>query len=179
MGSEALFGPLSLVTFEPWGAAMANAHAWKLLEGLSIPAPPTWDLLDLPHGPFQQFYREDRGILLFGNVDLPVGLRARLRSMLVPERHWLASLDASLPGLLGTFEHAAALDALIVAALRARPRDLSAWPGLGQDGPLYEIDRPALCAESAPSRPGQLPEASRGAGLAASPPSVPRNPSTD
>jgi hypothetical protein len=60
--------------------------------------------------------------------------------MLVPERHALVRLRSSLANApLAALDHVAQTHELLCRALRARPRDLSSWPGLGRDRPLYDV----------------------------------------
>jgi hypothetical protein len=114
---------------------------WKLLETLVFGDPTVYDVLQFAHGPFQQMY--ERRILL---VVLDRGTRGeevlfgRLAQMVVPERHEILRLRATLPFPLCWFEHDALFNQLVLALLEKRPRDLIDWPGKGCDAQLYELD---------------------------------------
>lgn len=136
----AIDGPLAIVTTGP--QATARAAAWKILEGWSAPEPPVWDVLEVAHGPFQQLYAAPAClVVLERRAAEDAELVARLVAMLAPERHALVRLASELPEELAPLEHDALVDALVLAGLRARPRDLEDWDGKGRDGPLYDLDR--------------------------------------
>jgi creatinine amidohydrolase len=121
----------------------AARNAW--LESLCVTEPPSWDVLQIAHGPFQEFceseillvaLERDRGVEGGGERDL----FDRLARMLVPRRHALVRLRSSLPRpALAALDHVAQTHELLCRALRARPRDLSSWPGRGRDGALYDV----------------------------------------
>ncbi len=117
---------------------------WKLLEGLHVPDPPIWDVLQVAHGPFQSFYERAMTLLALERAEAPheAPLFDKLAEVLAPERHRLVRLRAERPFPLAWFEHDALANALLIDALRARPTDLVHWPGHGHDGPLYEIAPP-------------------------------------
>jgi creatinine amidohydrolase len=131
-------GPLGLVTAGEHGT-LCRGLTSALVEGLLVPEPPIWDLLSVAHGPFQQFYDTPITLLALTGPGTPPGLLDRLAAMLVPGRHTLLRLEATLPGHLGLLEHQAQLAALLIEGLRRRPRDLVRWPGQGCDGPLYSL----------------------------------------
>lgn len=114
---------------------------WKLLEGLHVPDPPVWDILQVAHGPLQSLYERAHTLIVLARPDAPheAALVARLPEVLVPSRHRVLTLGATLPGLLAWFEHDAQLDALVLAAHRALGIDLQRWPAQGLDGPLYDL----------------------------------------
>jgi creatinine amidohydrolase len=120
----------------------------KWVEGLRRPAPPVCDPLEFAHGPFQAIAARRATLLALTRPDAPHERErlARLREML-PERHALVSLDASLPGFLAVFEHEAWMSTLVLAAMEHAGLDPADWPGRGADAPLY-----ALTAEPAPAR---------------------------
>ncbi len=130
--------PLALVSV---GSSSDRTHGlrWKLLEGLGHMDPPVWDLLQVSHGPLQHFYERQLALLVLASEAHP--LVERLAQLCRPERHLLVPLPASLPPPLDLFEHDAALNALLLGVLAVSPRDLSAWPAQGLDGPLYELGR--------------------------------------
>lgn len=131
--------PLVIVAAGPHVSAY-RALAWKFLEGWGVPEPHVYDALEIVHGPYQQFENvtivscEHTGAGdLFDRVDTVIasaGLRhVRLRS----------SLDADLALL----EHDAMTTSILLAGLRAKPRDLSSWPRKGLDAPLYDLIDPS------------------------------------
>jgi creatinine amidohydrolase len=129
---------------------VAQGLRWKLLEGLGVADPPVWDVLQVAHGAFQQFY--ERPLLLLGVVtpdDRHNGERGgaltrsdlfdRLEAMLAPERQRLVRLTTSHPLPLAWFELDAQLNQLVIDLLAIRPRNLIDWPGKGRDAPLYRL----------------------------------------
>jgi creatinine amidohydrolase len=150
---DPLRGALAFLASGP--AAGAGALARKLLEGLRVPLPPVWDLLDFAHGGFQQLFDEPATLLALRSAaeaargDL---LLERARRMLDPARHRVVPLDARLPGPYAILEHEAALNELLLAALDARAIDPARWPGQGRDAPLYELaDSPAAAPAAQPT----------------------------
>ncbi len=131
------------VAFVTAGGYGERCHAVKntWLEALSAPEPPMWDVLQIAHGPFQQFF--DAEIVLFAleREGAESELWDRLARMLVPARHTLVRLRSVLPGALAPIDHLAQVLAIVCRALEASPRDLGAWPGSGLDAPLYELGR--------------------------------------
>jgi creatinine amidohydrolase len=121
-----------------YGALVTNLQQ-KLLEGLLRPLPPVWDVLDFAHGAFQQGYDETRCFLALLRADAPDEhtWMARVAQILVPARHALVKLPASLPGIYALFEHEALCDALMLRQQQAEDLDPASWPGRGHDGPLY------------------------------------------
>lgn len=138
---EPSIGPLSgnvalVVAGTP--VELAFAHRWKLLEGLLVPDPPVWDVLQVAHGPLQSFHRG--AITLLVLEDPRAGhLVDRLAATLDAERHRLIRLQSTRSGELAFFEYAASLDASLEASLAATPRDLFEWPARGRDEPLYGL----------------------------------------
>jgi hypothetical protein len=122
-------------------AEYAFGLRWKLLEGLHLPDPPVWDVLQVAHGPFQQLYDRKLTLLALMRPDAAheAPLFDRLESILRPDRHRLLRLPARLPSPYAWFEHDAQLDALVIDAVTQRQIDLSEWPGKGMDGPLYGV----------------------------------------
>ncbi len=131
-------GPFALLTSGDHGALYRGLTS-TLVEGLLVPEPPLWDLLSVAHGPFQQFYDHPITLLALTSPETPSWLLDRLSEILVPGRHTLLRLDATLPNHLALLEHQAQLAALLLEGLRRRPRDLARWPGQGCDGPLYGL----------------------------------------
>lgn len=149
-------------------AARCSHLSRKLLEGLLVPWPPVWDLLDFAHGGFQQLYAGPATILALARADAPEEqpLFARAASMLEPSRHrWLA-LEAALPGPLALLEHEVMANELLLAALEARGGDPARWPGQDRDAPLYAIEGPlphAADPAASPRHPAAPPSSPTGA----------------
>ncbi len=142
LSSSALTGSLAFVTAGAAGA-FAEGLSIKWLEGLCTPEPPVWDVLEVAHGSFHAFY--ERPILLVALEHQLTGderLFDRLASLLVPERHVLLRLRARLPLPLARLEHEVAVNALLLRAFEASPRDLFHWPSQDKDMPLYGMDAP-------------------------------------
>ncbi|MFO0693972.1 MAG: hypothetical protein U0230_10485 [Polyangiales bacterium] len=118
----------------------AYAHRWKLLEGLLLPDPPVWDVLQVAHGPLQSFYEREMTLLVLerGHGSLLV---ERLRRVLDPTRHRLWHLATEHADECAFFEQTGTLDATLFASLEAHPRDHFDWPGRDRDAPLYDFGR--------------------------------------
>ncbi len=115
----------------------------KIVEGLGRDAVVV-DVCAIAHGPLQSFWDEPATIVTLESAgDRARDLFDRLASVLRPH-HQLIRLVATLAAPLDYFEHAAMLDHFVLAALRARPRDLSEWPGKGHDGALYDVGQDVL-----------------------------------
>ncbi|HZO13899.1 MAG TPA: hypothetical protein VFB62_11595 [Polyangiaceae bacterium] len=129
--------PIALVTAGRY-RELVHGLRWKLLESLGVADPPVWDVLQVAHGPFQQFYESP---MLLCALELPdeAALFDRLERMLVPERHRLIRLRATRAAPTAWFEHDAMLNELVLAVLRDHPRDLIDWPGKGKDAALYRL----------------------------------------
>jgi creatinine amidohydrolase len=124
--------------------AVAHGLAWKWMEGLWLQAPPLWDVLQLVHGPFQAFHGRPLVVVALEREGAPAEreLFDRLARIL-PTHQCLMRLRATLSGPLSVLDHGAQLDHLILRLLEAAPpRDLGAWPGRGEDGPLYDLAVP-------------------------------------
>lgn len=133
-------GPIAIVTAGLTFDA-AHGHRWKMLEGLLAGDVPAWDALQFAHGPMQALY--DREATLIG-LATPDGaeLLTRARGAIATTKLGFVPIVARRGDALSFFEHAAALDALLVATLRERPRDLRNWPGRGADAALYGLGEP-------------------------------------
>lgn len=127
---------------------------WKLLEGLQLPDPPIWDLLQVAHGPLQSIWTRSQTLLVLQRAAAPheAPLQGALAAVFCSPRHRIVTLPAShLPGLLAYFEHDAQLNRLVLDGLEHRAAlrpgdpapcpaiDLMDWPGRGHDGPLYDL----------------------------------------
>jgi len=126
--------------------ALFDGFRHKVLEGLGRSQPPLWDTCGVAHGPLQSFYDRRATVISLERAGSPTNgeLVARLERVLDSGRHTLIRLGSALPGPLALFDLDAQLDHLIVAALRAAPRDLANWPGKGRDEPLYGLGTDAL-----------------------------------
>jgi hypothetical protein len=132
--------PLALLTIGT-PAEQAHAHRWKLLESLLRGDPPVWDVLQFAHGPLQAFHAHPLNLLVL-ETGAGSPLLQRLTRTLDPTRQRVIHLPSTQRDELAFFEHAAAIDALLLATLEAAPRDLFDWPARGGDGPLYGLDAP-------------------------------------
>lgn len=145
--AEAYASPLSMqpLPFTPCaliaaGVSIESVHGqrWKLLETLLRGDPPVWDVLQVAHGPLQWFHGQSM-LLLALATPLSKGLLDRLEAILSPTRHRLLRIVSTRSDVLACFEHAAAIDACLLATLGESPRDLFDWPGRGADGALYRL----------------------------------------
>lgn len=117
--------------------------SYKLNEGLFLPAPPLWDILQFAHGPFQENCAAARpAILLAGANSDPCEreLFARSRQMLdsagnIP--YWV--LDSCLPPLYRIFEYEMIFNHLVLVMLDKTRIDQVNWPGKGLDQPIYNL----------------------------------------
>lgn len=130
---------LAIVTI---GVPTEQAHAqrWKLLEALLQGDPPVWDVLQFAHGPLQTFHDQPLTLLVLER-GRGSPLLARLQATLDPALQRVIHLSSERADELAMFEHAAGVDALLLATLEARPRDLFDWPARNGDGPLYGVER--------------------------------------
>jgi creatinine amidohydrolase len=132
----------AFLTTGTYGAMVENLRL-KVLEGMLLPAPPIWDLLDVAHGPYQQAFDGPATLLALTRPDAPGedDLLGRLGAMLDPARHRLVRLAATLPAPFAVFEHEALVNELLLRGIAARGIDQVDWPGRGKDAPLYALDR--------------------------------------
>ena len=139
----------ALLASGTYGELLGNVRA-TVQEGLLVPAPPAWDLLEFAHGPYQEIAARAATLVALTRDDAPGEdeLLARLATMLVPGRHHLVRLRATLPGALALLEHQAVVAALVVRAIAARRIDQVDFPGRGADRPLYDVA--ALAVASVP-----------------------------
>jgi hypothetical protein len=120
---------------------VTHGHRWKMLEGLLEGDVPAWDALQFAHGPMQALYEREAtliGLATPGSAEL----LARVQGAIATTKLDFVPIVARRTDALSFFEHAAALDALLVATLRERPRDLRDWPGRGADTALYGLGDP-------------------------------------
>jgi creatinine amidohydrolase len=148
-----LLGRLAFLASGDYSALVDNLRL-KILEGLLVPAPPVFDLLEVAHGPFQQACT---GVATFLALTRPDAARegdllARFEAMRDRERHRLVPLGATLPLPFCLFEHEALLNELVLAGIAAHAIDQARWPGQGRDRPLYVVGG---ADESATPVPGE------------------------
>jgi creatinine amidohydrolase len=131
---------LLLLASGPYRGAVENLRL-KCTEGLLRDVAPVSDPIEMAHGPFQALFSGTATLLAFTRPDAPHERErlARLRSMLVPGRHTLIPIDATLPGFEAIFEHEVWMNALVLEAVDAAGGDPGSWPGRGCDGPLYQL----------------------------------------
>ena len=129
--------PVAVVTGAADGGVARGAR-WKLLEGWSILEPAGYDVLEIAHGPFQAARGGELLALALETSDAAdAALFDRLALVLTAE-HKLVRLRAEGPPWRAPLEHDAATTAIMLAGLRAAPRDVS-WSSSGQDAPLYGL----------------------------------------
>jgi len=121
-----------------WYARCLDLFAWAWMETWWVEPPPTWDVLQTAHGPWQQLSPRKETLLALTRPDDVPDLWPRLGAMLSPQQR-LVKLRATLPAPWCWFEHAAWVLGLLVGVLERAPVDLSAWPGRDGDRPLYEL----------------------------------------
>ncbi len=153
LGAGARQRPIRLIACT-CGDYLAHAHllAWKLLEGLCQELPPLLDPLQVAHGPLQASWHRGALWIVLAHDDEACACRAleaRLRAALAHPGHTIVRLDARARGPQAILEHAAALDAMMLAWLTHAPGDLLRWPGQGEDGALYEVTSPQAQAQAA------------------------------
>ncbi len=130
------------ITLLASGGYGERAQGWrhKVLEGMGLPWPPLWDLLEFAHGPFQEHADREGELVLLGRADArdEAALLAACGRMLDPRLHRLRVLEAQLPGVHAVFEHEAQGNELLVRWLAEAQRDPRRWAGQHRDAPLYE-----------------------------------------
>ncbi len=135
-----LAAPLALVASGSYVDLVSNLRR-KVLEGMLRPLPPVWDPLEFAHGPFQQAFAAPATFLALTRPDArdEEPLLARLEAVLVPQRHALVRLPATLPMPLALLEHEMQLNTLLLRDLEARAVDQVRWPGRDREQPLYAL----------------------------------------
>lgn len=165
LDANAFAAGMALLASGTYGELLGNVGA-TVQEGLLVPAPPVWDLLEFAHGPFQEIFGRAATLVALTRDAAPGEgeLLDRLASMLAPGRHRLVRLRATLPGALALLEHQAIVAALVVRAIAARRVDQVDFPGRGADRPLYDVASLAdLSAHGTDATPvGPAEAASRG-----------------
>ena len=152
LDARALGAGCGVLASGTYGEVLGNVQA-TVQEGLLVPAPPVWDLLGFAHGPFQEVVMRDATLLALTRAGAPgeAALLDRLETMLVPGRHRLARLNATLPGALALLEHQALVAALVLRAIEERNIDQVEFPGRGADRVLYDVT--SLASDPAPRAP--------------------------
>lgn len=140
---DGMLPPVALVASGRYGEA-CHGLRWKLLEGLQLPDPPVWDLLQVVHGPLQSFYLRPQTLVVLARADAPheAALAARVPLVCDQRHHRVLTLSSHLPGFFAYFAQDAQLNWLVLDALVRGGTDLACWPGKDCDGPLYELSPP-------------------------------------
>lgn len=136
--AEKLASDRPVLVAEGLWSELAQPLAWTWMEALWTDAPAVHDALNLVHGGWQQLAGQPHDVVLLTNAQDSTPLWRRVKKLLAGSQHRVTTSEATLAGPLAFFEHAAFIDGLILSRLEAAPRDLTAWPGKGTDGPLYE-----------------------------------------
>ncbi len=130
--------PIAFVTAGGYGELCRTVrNLW--LEALCVPEPPMWDVLEVAHGPFQQFFDAEVVLVALERDGDERLLFDRLAQMLVPDRHTLVRLRSSVSRALAPIDHVALIAELVCRELARSPRNLGVWPGCGRDAPVYGI----------------------------------------
>jgi creatinine amidohydrolase len=131
-------GRVAFVTANGYGElCRAAKNVW--LEALSVPEPPMWDVLEVVHGPLQQFFDAELTLFALERDGEEGFLFDRLERVLVAGRHRLVRLRSPLPLAVAPIDHVAQVIEIVCRVLAASPRDLGAWVGSRLEAPLYEL----------------------------------------
>lgn len=135
--AAALAAELTLVAGGGYGEMIQNLPS-KVQEGMGLPLPPVFDVLEFAHGGFQRVALREATVLVL----LPAGCGdegvSRLRRILDPDRHLVRILDSAREPALAVFEHEAYFNQLLLRFIEETALDPREWPGKGRDGPLYD-----------------------------------------
>jgi creatinine amidohydrolase len=145
---------VTFLTSGTYGELTDNLR-YKVIEGMLLPAPPVWDLLELAHGPLQQTHTGPMTFIALTRGDAASfehEMLARVERALDGGRHALLRLDATFPGALAIFEHEALMNELMLRFIAARTVDQIGWPGREKDRELYEIGASVTIAGRTPER---------------------------
>jgi creatinine amidohydrolase len=154
---------ITFVATGGYGQLASNLCA-KIAEGMFLPPPAAVDVLELAHGFLQEAAGKPRTFIgLARKSEFETELFACVRAALEPQHQWL-ELQAQLPEPFQIFEHEAAMNILVLAAIAHRRVDQREWPGKGQDQPLYGISSPQEIAD--PATPPAGPQSSKSRHLA-------------
>lgn len=134
--------PIALISADET-TELLQGLSWKLMEGLWRPLPPIFEALQYAHGPFQAYFGKTLHLvaLFAGTSPALRELARRLFEVARSAGHSVEVVWAVHPDERAIFEFDAYLNRRLIEALRTVERDLSRWPGHGQDGPLYQFDR--------------------------------------
>jgi len=136
----ALDGPCAFVTIgrDP---VLLQGFQWKWLEGLRVPEPFGWDLLEVAHGPVQSVAERPIPFVVFADAThgRDSSLIGRLRAVIGPLGCPVFVLTSELPWPLSLLDHDAQLNALLLRLLGERPRDLGTAAGRWDDRALYGL----------------------------------------
>ena len=149
---EAALRPgLTLLASGGYGEMIENLRT-KVQEGLRLPLPALFDVLEFAHGGFQQLAGSEAAVLALvpGDCD-DEGVR-RASRILGVDRHPLRVLRSPLHGPLAVFEHEAYFNHLLLRWIEETGDDPREWPGKGEDGPLYDWG-PAEPSSAGPDEP--------------------------
>jgi len=158
--SQFLSEPMTFVATGGY-AALASNLCSKVEEGMFRASPAAVDAVEFAHGPLQEASGKRRTfIALSRNAPYESELFERVRATLEPQHRWL-DLKAQLPEPLQIFEHEAAMNTLVLAAIADRRVDQVEWPAKGGDRPLYGIDSVEDLRQAVASAPIVIPKSKR------------------
>ena len=145
--ADTLGRELTLVAEHGYGEMIQNL-ATKVHEGMDLPRPPIFDLLEFAHGGYQRLASREATLLVARPAGCgEEGLR-RLHRLLDRERHRVRVLDSALEPALAVFEHEAYFNELLLRFIEETGRDPREWPGKGRDGALYDWSPESLGDEA-------------------------------
>lgn len=138
--AAALHRRLAFVAWGPWIEA-ARGLPCKWLEGVGAAEPALWDVFQIAHGPFQQFYDEEITLVTLEHDGEPEAraLFDRLAAMVEAPRHAMLRLSSPLPPAIAAVDHDVLVTALLVRAIGERSKDLGRAEGA--DAALYDVGR--------------------------------------
>ncbi|RAL20380.1 hypothetical protein DL240_17520 [Lujinxingia litoralis] len=134
--------PIALVGADEM-VSLLQGGSWKLMEGLWRALPPVFEALQYAHGPFQAYFGKPLHLvaLFAGTSPALRELGGRLSEVARRAGHTLEVVWAVHADERSLFEFDAVLNRRLIEALHTVDRDLSRWPGHGQDGPLYTFEQ--------------------------------------
>ncbi len=121
-------------------AALMDNLRFKLMEGLFIPIPGVWDLLDYSHGPLQQNYEVSANFFRLKGERINEALFSRFDLTLNPKKHKAFDVKADLPFPYSLFEYESFFNTLVLDAIRKHQIDQVNWPAKGVDTALYSFE---------------------------------------
>lgn len=127
----------NLVTAAPISDFAQNL-ACKFMEGLYWPCPLISDFLQFAHGPFQQMNAHPKPVVILqGNNPMEAEMVQRSVSMLRDVGLGAYVIHTDAPPLYSIFGFEAALNRLILPAMKRMQINQVQWPGKGRDDLLY------------------------------------------